>query len=266
MECLTAKLLRRGDTVSIELGQLAIQPASGKPVPPEWISTNRARICRELLMSVGLDAFEYVGYSTGHYGKTRSAGITLQFVSMLSGQSVYAVFNADLTRQRNTATGKAGALLPKGQFRIGKRSHFYKFWLSAGLQIPDRLQRFYKCMGKLSTVLMAGAVSNDRFDVQTLQPLTLSADEVIRAFSGHKEGTTKAQGGHKEGTRSGHKEMPTDHEPQGLQPIPTTCVSNYGNKVIREEGYKTIPYTPIDTPKPPQDQTVDEWLEAYSST
>ena len=52
---------------------------------------------------------------------------------MLSGQSVYAVFNADLTRQRNTTTAKAGALLPKGQFRIGKRSHFYKFWMGTGL-------------------------------------------------------------------------------------------------------------------------------------
>ncbi|WP_232966960.1 hypothetical protein [Pseudomonas koreensis] len=252
--------------VSIELGQLVIQPASGKPVPPEWISTNRARLCREVLMSVGLDAFEYVGYSTGHYGKTRSAGITLQFVSILSGQSVYAVFNADLTRQRNTATGNAGALLPKGQFRIGKRSHFYKFWLSAGLQMPDRLQRFYKCMGKLSTVLMAGAVSNDRFDVQTLQPMTLSADEIRRAFSGHKEGTTKAQGRHKEGTKSGHKEIPTGHETRGLQPNQTTGDANYGNKVIREEGYKAFPYTHIDPPKPPQEQSVDEWLDAYSST
>lgn len=263
MECLAAKLLRRGDTVSIEHGQLAIQPASGKPVPPEWITANTARVCREVLMAVGMDAFEYVGYSTGHYGKTRSAGITLQFVSMLSGQSVYAVFNADLTRQRNTATGKAGALLPKGQFRIGKRSHFYKFWLSSGLQMPDRLQRFYKCMGKLSSVLMAGAVSNDRFDVQTIQPLTLSADEVSRAFSGHKEGTSRAQLGHKEGTISGHKELATGHEPQGFQPISTTCFSNHGNKVIRKDGYKTPPTTDLPTPKTPQDQSVDEWLDAY---
>jgi len=100
VECLATKLLSRGDTVSIERGQLVIQPASGKPVPPEWINTNRARLCREALISLGLDAFEYTDYSTGHYGKTRSAGITLRFVSLVNGESVYAVFNADLTRQR----------------------------------------------------------------------------------------------------------------------------------------------------------------------
>lgn len=265
MDCLATKLIRRGDTVSIERGRLVIQPASGKPVPPEWIAANTARLCKEMLMAVGMDAFEYIGYSTGHYGKSRSAGVTLQFVSVLSGQSVYAVFNADLTRQRTTAGGKAGALLPKGQFRIGKRSHFYKFWLSTGLQMPDRLQRFYKCMGKLSSILTAGAVSNDRFDAHTLQPLTLSADEVSRALLGHKEGTIKAQGGHKEGTTSGHKEFGTAQAQRGLQPNQTTGVANYGIKVIRMCGNKGTPSTPSPIHRPPQDQSVDEWLEAYSS-
>lgn len=265
MDCLATKLIRRGDTVSIERGQLVIQPASGKPVPPEWLTANTARLCREVLMAVGMDAFEYIGYSTGHYGKSRSAGVTLQFVSVLSGQSVYAVFNADLTRQRTTAAGKAGALLPKGQFRIGKRSHFYKFWLSTGLQMPDRLQRFYKCMGKLSSILVVGAVSNDRFDAHTLQPLSLSADDVSRALSGHKQGTIKAQGGHNQGTTSGHKETDPAQAPCGLQPNQTTGVANHGNKVIRMCGNKALPNTPTNTHRPPQEQSVDEWLEAYSS-
>ena len=265
MECLATKLLRRGDTLNIERGRLSIQTASGKAVPPEWMNANARAICRSVLMAAGIDAYEYVGHSTGHYGKHRAAGLTLFFASVITGEAAHAIFNVDLTRKRTTAGGKAGDPLPAGQFRVGERSHFYKFWLSAGLQIPDRLQRFYKCMGKLSTVLMAGAVSNDRFDVQTLQPLTLSADEVIRAFSGYKEGTTKAQGGHKEGTRSGHKEMPTDHEPQGLQPIPTTCVANHENKLIRKEDNKTAPTNDLPTHKPPQDQSVDEWLDAYDS-
>ncbi|MNN37981.1 hypothetical protein D3C81_1519550 [compost metagenome] len=79
-------------------------------------------------------------------------------------------------------------------------------------------------------------------------------------------GTTKAQGGHKEGTISVHKETATDHELQGFQPNSTTCAENHGNKVIREYGNKVIPYSHIHTHKPPQDQSVDEWLEAYSST
>ncbi|MFV2944979.1 hypothetical protein, partial [Pseudomonas japonica] len=231
--------------VSIERGQLVIQPASGKPVPPEWIAANTARLCREVLMVVGMDAFEYIGYSTGHYGKSRSAGITLQFVSVLSGQSVYAVFNADLTRQRNTAAGKAGALLPKGQFRIGKRSHFYKFWLSIGLPLPERMQRFCKCMGKLSSILLSGEVNQDRFDVQSLHPVTITTDQLRLAVLGHKEGTTRAQAGHKEGTTSGHKETAPAQAPPGLQPNQTTGVANHGNKVIRMCGNKGSSNTPI---------------------
>ncbi|WP_353844685.1 hypothetical protein [Pseudomonas sp. TAE6080] len=252
--------------MSIELGQLAIQPASGKPVPPEWINTNRARLCREVLISVGMDAFEYTDYSTGHYGKTRSAGITLRFVSVVNGQSVYAVFNADLTRQRNTATAKAGALLPKGQFRIGKRSHFYKFWMATGLPFPRRLSAMHDYIGKLRSVLLTGSLAGDRLDAGSLVPVSLSAEQFRKAVLPDNFRTRSGQLPDNFRTRAPDKETATAQAERGLQPIPTTCVANHENKLIRKDEYKTIPYTPIDTPKPPQDQTVDEWLEAYSST
>ena len=182
VECLATKLLSRGDAVSIERGRLVIQPASGKPVPPDWINTNTARLCRDVLMALGLDAFEYTDYSTGHYGKTRSGGITLRFVSLVTGQSAYAVFNADLTRQRNTATAKAGALLPKGQFRIGKRSHFYKFWMGTGLPLPRRLSAMHDYMGKLRSVLMTGSLSGGRINAGSLTPINLSAAQFRTAI------------------------------------------------------------------------------------
>ncbi len=266
VECLATKLLSRGDAVSIELGQLVIQPASGKPVPPEWMNANAREICRSVLVAAGIDAYEYVGHRTGHYGKRRAAGLTLIFASVITGEPAYAIFNVDLARKRTTVGGKAGDPLPAGEFRVGERSHFYKFWLAMGLQMPDRMQRFHKCMGKLSSFLLAGSVTNERLDVQSIRHVTIDADQARSAILGHKEGTTKAQGGHKEGTTPGHKETATEHDLQGFQPNSTTCVENHGNKVIREDGNKVRPYSPIHTPKPPQDQSVDEWLEAYSST
>ncbi len=262
MESLALKLLSRGDTLSIENGHLRIESASGKPVPPEWMDAHAAQLCREVLISVGLDAFEYLSYSTGHYGKNRSGGITLSFVSVVTGQSAYAIFNADLTRQRNTATGKSGALLPKGQFRVGKRSHFYKLWFGTGLQMPDRMQRFHKCMGKLSGILFAGTLSNDRFDTQSIRPITLTAERVRTAILGHKEGTTWTQAGHKQDTRAGHKETPRDLEQRAFQPISTTCAANYENKLIRSNVHTCPPSQPY---KPPVDQSVDEWLEDYDA-
>jgi hypothetical protein len=266
VECLATKLLSRGDTVSIERGQLVIQPASGKPVPAEWLDQKALEICRSVLAAIGVDAFRYEGYSAGRYGEHKSAGVTLRFTSVLTGETAYAIFNVDLTRKRTTVGGKAGAPLPAGEFRVGERSQFYKFWQGTGLPLPERMQRFHKCMGKLSSVLLAGEVKKDRLSVQSLQPVTITADQARLAVLGHNLGTTEAQLGHKEGTRSGHKEMATAHGSCGLQPISTTCVTNYENKLTRRDDNKTAFITDLTAPKPPQDQSVDEWLEAYSST
>ncbi|WP_338136977.1 hypothetical protein [Pseudomonas lactis] len=251
--------------MSIEHGRIVIQPASGKPVPPEWISSNAPEICRTVLVAIGVDAFRYAGYSTGRYGEHKSPGLTLRFTSVLTGETAYAIFNVDLTRKRTTTGGKAGAPLPSGEFRVGERSGFYKFWLSTGLQVPERMQRFHKCMGKLSSVLLAGTVIKHRFDVQSLQPVAITSDQVSMAVLGHNFGTTKAQLRHKEGTSSGHKETATAQAEQGLQQISTTCVSNYENKLTRRDDNKTASIADLPTHKPPQDQSVDEWLDAYSS-
>lgn len=252
--------------MSIERGQLVIQPASGKPVPPEWITANRAGLCREALMAVGMDAFEYTDYSTGHYGKTRSAGVTLRFVSVVSGQSAYAVFNADLTRQRNTATAKAGSLLPKGQFRIGKRSHFYKFWMGTGLPFPRRLSAMHDYMGKLRGVLLTGALSGDRLDAGSLAPVGLTVEQFRGAILPDKIRTTPGQLPDNSRTKVPDKETALAQSPRGLQRNQTTCVSNHENKLTRRCEYKAPSNTPIPTHRPPEEQTVDEWLDAYSST
>lgn len=265
MECLVTKLLSRGDTVSIEQGRPIIQPASGKPVPVEWLIESTPDICRAILKASGLDAFEYVGYHTGQYGKHKAPGVTLQLVSVITGEAAYAIFNVELTRQRTTAKGLAGAALPKGQFRVGERSHFYKFWLSTGLEVPDRMQRFYKRMGKLSGILFVGTLTNDRFDAQTIQPLDIAAERVRIAFLGHKQGTTRAQAGHKEDTSEGHNKTAASQTAQGSQPISTARISNHGKTVISKQGNKVSPINPLAPPKAPQDQSIDEWLADYES-
>lgn len=220
-------------------------------------------VCRAVLMAAGLDAFEYVGYKTGHYGKHKAPGLTLRFASVITGETVHAIFNVDMTRQRTTVGGKAGDPLPTGQFRVGERSHFYKFWLGTGLQVPDRMQRFHKCMGKLSGILFDGTLNNDRFEAHTIRPVSLTAEQVRMAVLGHKEGTTWAQLRHKEGTSSGHKETVEGQAMRGFEPIESACAANHESKLIRKHDNKVSPITPIPTPKPPQEQTVDEWLADY---
>lgn len=263
MSSLLPRLLRRGDSVAIERGRLVIQPASGVPVPEQWLADNRLQLCREVLELVGMDAFEYVGYDTGHYGKSRAGGVTLHFVSVVTGEAVYTIFNAELKRVKDSPGGKAGALLPKGEFRVGKRSGFYKFWLGTGLAMPDRLQRFCRRMGTLRPILFDGVLQGERLNASTLAPVETPADLIRAAVIGHKPDTGKTQAGHTADTNQRHSKMLETQAQRGLQPFPTACVSNHGKTVIREDGY-TVDVPVLNTS--PEDQSVDDWLNDYDST
>lgn len=263
MECLATKLLRRGDTLSIERGRLSIQTASGKAVPPEWMKANAREICRSVLMATGIDAYEYMGHRTGHYGKHRAAGLTLFFASLTTGKTAHAIFNVDLTRKRTTAGGKAGDPLPAGQFHVGERSHFYRFWLGTGLPFPRRLAAMHDYMGRLRSVLLTGSLTGDRIKAGSLVPISLTTEQFRKAVLPDNSRTTPGQAPDNIRTRAPDKETPTCHESQGLQPIPTACVANHENKLIRKGDYKASPTNDLPTHKAPQEQSVDEWLDAY---
>lgn len=262
MESLALKLLSRGDELSIVNGQLQIEPASGKQVPSEWVDAHARQLCREVLTLIGLDAFDYQSYSTGHYGKTRSGGITIRFASVISGRPAYAIFNADLTRQRTTSAGKAGAALPKGQFRIGKRSHFYKFWLDTGLPFPRRLASLHDYMGRLRAILLTAQVSGDRINAGSLAPLNLSAAHFKAAVMPDNSRTIAGQVPNNSRTTEPDNEMSPALEERAFQPVPATCPDNYENKLTRRQVSKAMPSLPY---KPPSEQTVDDWLEDYDN-
>lgn len=261
MSSLLLTLLTRGDSVAIERGRLVIRPASGVAVPEQWLADNRLRLSRELLELVGMDAYEYDGYSTGSYGSSRRGGVTLQFVSAVNGEGAYAIFNADLTRARSVAGKKAGSPLPKGQFRVGKRSAFYKFWLSTGLPVR-RLSDFHDYMGKLSGILLTGAIERARIEASTLRPMTLS-DAEIAALLPDTIPTSARHHPDKTPTRAPDKETQQHQQPQGLQPFSTACVLNHGKTVIRRYGY-TGDLSALHTQHAAS--PVDEWLDEYDST
>ena len=262
------RLLNRGDKVAINNGRLTIQSHSGRPVPAEFMSEHSDRLIVEILALLNKTGYKYLRYSTGHYGNHKSGGVTLQFTDAVFGKSAYTCFNANLKRQRNTRQNHKGELLPKGEFSVGKGSQFYRFWLSTGLSLPERLSRFHKCMGKLTGFVFSGdLVSNEKINTQTLQPLNINYEFILSGYDdaggklppkmvtpniggscesmpqtgGHKQGTKKTQGGHKEDTRRGHKEMAESQYLRGVPGNQTTGAKNYGNKVIRKYGYEGNP-------------------------
>lgn len=261
------KLLSRGDEICIELGRLVIRPISGMPVPPDWFQEHSPALIREVLTTLGVEAYEYCSYTTGHYGSRKLPGLTLQFQSAVTDESAYAIFNAELTRSRSTEAGKKGAPLPAGHFRVGKRSHFYRFWQSTGLPEPKRLAALHDYMGNLRGILLTADGTEghqNRMDAGSLQPLSVPALNVRRAFLPDSLRTVPGQVSDNIQTRVPDKDSAQALAVRGFQPKTTTCHGNYGKAVISEHVNKEIGSSPLSHQRP-EEQTTEEWLADYSS-
>jgi len=182
-------LIKRGDRVSIEQGELVVTAASGVPVPPEWMALNKARLISEALELLDVsDAYVFKYYTTGRYGSKGIMGVTLQFQSLLTGESFYTVLNVSLKRSRNTKAGKKGSPLPDGQFLPPKDGLFCKLWASTGLKVPRYCIEYYKCMGKLASfhfVADVHAKEKDRLISSTIKPVNLSSGRIKEVCNRH---------------------------------------------------------------------------------
>jgi hypothetical protein len=260
MDTTIAKLLERGDSVSIVEGRLKIVPHSGRIVPSEWLKNHGMNLLEGIAKLDERDLFVYESYSTGRYSKNRYEGITLQFVNLTTAEEAYTIFNVELTRGRNTNKGNKGSPLPDGQFRLNKKSQFIQFWDQAKLSMPPRRSSFHDYMGNLRGILFMGSYTqNNRLDTKTLKPVNISSDEIKRKLMPYNSRTTAIQLPYNCHTKMPYKETPVTIENKGIERFSTTCEINYG---ISKQGgtvIRDIPSLPIK----PEEQTTEEWLEDY---
>ena len=260
-------LLTRGDELEIVDGRLNIIAESGLPVPAEWLKLHEDKLVYELVSQMAIDVLVFESYSTGRYGVERNSGVNLQFINLLTGDSRYAVFNADLDRVKATKKGPIGSPLPKGQFRVGKRSRFCRFWLNANQPLPPRLSSFHDYMGNLKGTLFTGIVGREeRLDKQSIKLLNITYVEIFAAFFQR----SLPDNPHTPSIHSPdkyHTTMPYNESMErlmqcDLESIQTKGNCNYGTRslgsaVVRGRSMLST------TNKIPQDQTVEEWLEDY---
>ena len=261
-------LLQRGDEIYIAGGRLVINSKSGKPVPDEWFKEKSHDLTCDILNKTNTEAFIYESYSTGQYGSKRYSGVTLQFTSLLSGNEAFAIFNADLKRLKTAIKGKKGEPLPTGQFRVGKKSGFHKFWNQTGLDLPPRLSSFHDYMGNLKPLFFTGDYrQGKKLSNESLRPLNISYSEMLRAFNigelTDKALTNSIHCPNNSHTILPYKELPDRPVSQGLQPILTTGDRNYGKRLKGSTDIRDR-VIPISTVERPEEQTVDEWLADYA--
>ena len=233
-----AVLLDWGYSVSIESGHLIINPNNNMPCVKHLTNSHKLKLMVEILQKIGRDALTFHSHSASRYGPTLAGGVTLQFTHVLTGCEAYAIFNANLTRSRNTKNGRAGDPLPTKQFRVAKHSRFCKFWASTGLP-PRKLSSYYEYMGKLKPLFFESqdiSNSNDRLDSSLLKPLQISFQEVKEAFDfSDSPPTSNRQCTDKQPTVATDKETLQPSKTLGLQADSAAGSIYYGNTVIREK-------------------------------
>ena len=194
---------------------------------------------------------QYLSYSTGLYGRKNAGGVTLQLLCERTGEDYYVIFNADIKRKRNFKDKKAGTLLPKGRFSVGRKSAFYKFWLSTGITIPPRLSAFNDYMGKLKGLLYIAEIeSNNRLDACTLRLMTNNPQTV------DKQSSNKLQ------TKTSNSKIAQNLVATNGSKNKTTHMNNYDiSKQVSTNTSNT--YTPVNNVLDIKEQTNEDWLNDY---
>ena len=229
-------LLKRGDMVEIRSGCLRINAASNTLVRDSWMIKHSHNLSLEILKRLDIDALAYDSYKTKKCGPERYSGVCLQFFSLLSDESRFAIFNVGLDRVKKSKKGIVGSPLPKGQFRVSKRMGFYKFWKMANQQLPPRLSSFHDYMGNLKSTLFTGAViKGEKLENRTLQLLNITYEQIMEAFYQHdlphNKHTESIQTTYNRHTAITYNDHMESHMPWGLSSVSTTGDSSYGKRL-----------------------------------
>lgn len=293
---LLAKLLTRGDSISIANGLLVIDLLNGQEVPMNWFKSNSPLITNEICLLFNIHAFQYLSYTSGRFGSKKTEGISLQFIHLLTHDDVYTIFNANLKRARSTTHGKKGSPLPNKQFIVTKKYNFYKFWCTTGLKLPPRLSSFHDYMGKLKSLTFTGEIEkNNRIIKTSIRPLNISFQQItskLHTIGSITKVVSKPDKFHainQQAPNNGRTSIPDKDSKlafdiNALDLHSSTCTSKCGNTVIRKEVLSTgvgLDNTPINNTnnkevdeninevnlqkKRPEEQTVDEWLEDWEA-
>ncbi len=181
-------LSKRCSYMAIESGVLVLKPRGEIAIQTWWLDDCSLHIINQIALRMGVKIFLYQSFSTGKYGRGKHDGVCLQFENLTNGKDAYAIFNVDLARKRNNKQSKKGDPLPGKQFSVAKKSAFRKFWITAGLKLPDRASKYSAYMGNLKSIVFTGEyqesdLKQERVNKQSLRPLSISYQELLNLIN-----------------------------------------------------------------------------------
>lgn len=284
-------LLNRGCSIEIRNGALAVSHPSDQRYDNRWHLKYSKELIGDIAPLLRLNLYRYEGFKAGRFNEGKYPGVLVRFIDISSGEEVYAMFNAILTRSRSVGNKRSGEPLPSGRFSLSKGHGLYKLWLKLGLPHPRRPSELYKGMGKLSMILItADSDPNGKLKKQSIRLANVPAHEIPDALRGNQvaslgQGSGKVVassggsiGGQERVAKAGGKQSPKTTSNNGVEPdlkcvskpvrMSTTtseesaCDYNYelSNQVITDKGSVNS----IDK-KAPQEQTNVEWWADYEN-
>ena len=291
MSRIIKSLISKGHSVAIQNGRLEIIPSNGAIVPPIWLNNHSHRIASEVAQLVNQSIYVYSHYKTGTFNKGIAPGVMVSLNNLLTGENVYAIFNAELKRKRNTKSGNAGAALPKGKFTVGRQSALYKLWIKTDLELPRRPSELYKSIGKLKSIYLTAQRTNEsKLSNSSIAMFSCGSQTIQRLIGGNFVASQWQLGGKVVASSGGMELGQTQVASNGVNDIVSSqvdsnlqanskyvcdkprvteskgneskCDSNY------DQSYKemTSNVSSINSSKKiPQEQTHEEWLKDFDS-
>lgn len=257
------QMVSGGCHVEIRSGRLVVEHPE-KVIPSNWLAAHEEGLLGAILDTVGLDAFRYQGYLAGHFGSAKAGGVMLHFISCHTGEEVRVTFNADLKRQRRSKGGNKGERLPKGQFYIGGRTAFYKFWGRTGLKRPRKLAEYWCYMGNLKPLLFTAFWGVAGIDKGSLKALNLPCEQIRLALGfADKPQTSDRQAIDSIQTSSIDKRSRPAHMWKGFQGSQSAGFKGAYKVQSMTNEVRSVNDDPVCRGRPVCEQSNDEWLEVY---
>ncbi|WP_290705721.1 hypothetical protein [Amphritea sp.] len=268
MSKLLKTLLQRSDYLAVEYGKIILIPKNkDTQTSDRWLKDNWLKVASEILITSNQTGFAYQEYTTGRYTQHKAGSLHLTLYNPVTGNTAYAIFNAKLTRGRNTRFGDENKPLPKKRFTVKEHSGFTKFWRDMNIPLPRRLSAFHDCMGKLKHRLISAKLDeNGKAINKTLKPFSITHEELISLVTeADITQTSTKQTPNNYQTRAPDKERAQTHCLSAIETISGTCLNHCEVKVKETTNKVSATIHPLNGHKAPEDQTLEEWDMDYDN-
>lgn len=263
-------LINRGYAIRIENGELSIANIKGELAPQDWLETKKIRILGEISTAIKTPLFLYSDYQVGKTIGQSCERLDLNFLNCEDNEDIKLFFNVDARRGKTTNKGLKGSALPKGRFKVGKRSALAKLWHQLKLEQPRKACEYHNKLHLLKPLIFTGELSEHsdkgylKVEKKSISAACIEHPEIAKGVKLLLIAETVMHDFWR-GTSIHMQDQPPSHSHYALDK--KTQAINGPSAINTPESRFTVSQVCIkDILKPnPSSETTEEWLAKYEN-